>query len=98
MRVLNAVVGLGLAALAPAAGAQGAPAEYPAKAVRVIVPRAPGGLVDIVSRVFAQHLTERLGQQVIIDNRAGAGGTIAGEAAMRAAPDGYTLFIATQDS
>ena len=72
--------------------------EYPTKPVRIIVPRAPGGLVDIVARVYSQSLTERLGQQVIIDNRPGAGGTIAGETAARAAPDGYTLFVSTQDS
>jgi tripartite-type tricarboxylate transporter receptor subunit TctC len=82
------------------AGAQSAPpaSDYPNRVVRVIVPRAPGGLVDIVARVYAQSLSERLGQQVIVDNRPGAGGTIAGEGAMRATPDGYTLFVATQDS
>jgi tripartite-type tricarboxylate transporter receptor subunit TctC len=72
--------------------------DYPNRVVRVIVPRGPGGLVDIVARVYVQSLAERLGHQVIIDNRPGAGGTIAGEAAMRAAPDGHTLFVSTQDS
>ena len=82
------------------AGAQSTPPtqDYPNKVVRVIVPRAPGGLVDIVARVYVQSLGERLGQQVIVDNRPGAGGTIAGELAMRAAPDGHTLFVSTQDS
>jgi tripartite-type tricarboxylate transporter receptor subunit TctC len=81
------------------AGAQTTPSQdYPNRVIRVIVPRAPGGLVDIVARLYVQSLSERVGQQVIVDNRPGAGGTIAGEAAMRAAPDGYTLFIATQDS
>lgn len=88
---------VGAIALVPAALAQ--PAEpYPARVVRLIVPRAPGGLVDVVARVYAQHLAERLGQSVVIDNRPGAGGTVAGEAAMRATPDGHTLFVSTQDS
>jgi len=87
----------GAIALAPSALAQ--PTEsYPSRVVRLIVPRAPGGLVDVVARVYAQHLSERLGQPVVIDNRPGAGGTVAGEAAMRATPDGHTLFVATQDS
>jgi tripartite-type tricarboxylate transporter receptor subunit TctC len=81
------------------AGAQSTPPpDYPNRVVRVIVPRAPGGLVDIVARVYVQSLAERFGQQVIVDNRPGAGGTIAGEAAARATPDGHTLFVATQDS
>ncbi|MBC7779652.1 MAG: tripartite tricarboxylate transporter substrate binding protein [Proteobacteria bacterium] len=74
------------------------PSDYPTRVVRMIVPRAPGGLVDVVARVYAQSLSERLGQPVVIDNRPGGGGTIAGEAAARATPDGHTLFIATQDS
>jgi len=72
--------------------------DYPNRVVRLIVPRAPGGLVDIVARIFGQSLAEKLGQPVVIDNRPGGGGTIAGEAALRASPDGHTLFVATQDS
>ncbi len=85
---------------AGAACAQGVPPapDYPSRVVRVIVPRAPGGLVDIVARVYVESLSSRLGQQVIVDNRPGAGGTIAGEAAARATPDGHTLFVSTQDS
>ncbi len=101
MRAIRSAFAFTLAMLpAGMADAQSAPppSEYPTRLVRVIVPRAPGGLVDIVARVYAQGLAERLGQQVIIDNRPGAGGTIAGEAAMRAAPDGHTLVVATQDS
>jgi tripartite-type tricarboxylate transporter receptor subunit TctC len=61
--------------------------------VRLLIPYAPGGPVDIVGRVTAQKLTEALGQQVIVDNRAGAGGNIALELAAKAAPDGYTLLM-----
>jgi tripartite-type tricarboxylate transporter receptor subunit TctC len=66
---------------------------YPAKPVRIIVPFAPGGATDIVTRLLAQKLTETWGQQVVADNRAGAGGNIGGELAAKAAPDGYTLFM-----
>jgi tripartite-type tricarboxylate transporter receptor subunit TctC len=59
--------------------------------VRVIVPLAPGGGTDIVARLFASRFTTRFGQQFIVDNRAGAGGTIGAEIAVRANPDGYTL-------
>ncbi len=66
---------------------------YPAKSVRVIVPFAAGGATDIVARVVAQKLGEIWSQQVIVDNRAGAGGNIGGELVSKSAPDGYTLFM-----
>ena len=66
---------------------------YPAKPVRIIVPFAPGGATDIVTRILAQKLTEAWGQQMLADNRAGAGGNIGGELAAKAPPDGYTLFM-----
>jgi len=66
---------------------------YPTKPVRIIVPFSPGGATDIVTRLVAQKLTETWGQSVIVENRAGAGGNIGGEAAANAAPDGYTLFM-----
>ncbi len=70
------------------------PAEkFPTKPVRIIVPYAPGGATDITARQLASRLTEAWGQQVIVDNRAGASGNIALELAARAAPDGYTLLV-----
>ena len=68
---------------------------FPAKAVRIVVPFPPGGGVDIVARVVGPKLTESWGQQVIVDNRAGASGMIGTELAARAAPDGYTLIMGT---
>lgn len=68
---------------------------YPAKPVRIIVPYPPGGTTDILTRVIGQRLTEAWGQQVIIDNRAGASGNIGAEAVVRSAGDGYTLLSAS---
>jgi hypothetical protein len=61
--------------------------------VRIIVPFAPGGATDIVTRLLAQKLTEAWGQQILVDNRGGAGGNIGGELAAKSPPDGYTLFM-----
>ncbi len=72
-----------------------AQSDYPNKPIRLIVPFPAGGSTDIVGRVVAQKLSERLGQQVVVDNRGGAGGTIGTDAAAKAAPDGYTLTIGT---
>jgi tripartite-type tricarboxylate transporter receptor subunit TctC len=82
-----------LAALPFCAAPVGAQGAYPVRPVRVIAPQAPGGGVDLIGRILADRLGRSLGQSVFIDNQAGAGGSIAAQAAARAAPDGYTLMI-----
>jgi tripartite-type tricarboxylate transporter receptor subunit TctC len=69
------------------------PQNYPTRAVRLIIPFSAGGAADVPGRILAERLTGSLGQQVVIDNRPGAGSTIGAEAAAKAAPDGYTLFM-----
>jgi tripartite-type tricarboxylate transporter receptor subunit TctC len=81
------------AALVFSAGAQAAQQEYPTRAVRMIVPFAAGGPTDTIARVIAQKLTEGLGHQVVVDNRAGAGGNIGMGLAASAQPDGYTMIV-----
>jgi tripartite-type tricarboxylate transporter receptor subunit TctC len=89
-RFAAAVVALGL--LAGAASAQD---KWPSRPVTVIVPFAAGGNTDVMARIFADHLTKRLGQQFVVENRPGAGGVTGLHAATRAAPDGYTVAVAT---
>src|SRR5580700_11083972 len=83
------------AAALPAAARVAWAQTYPTRPVHVFVGVAPGGPNDTVARLLGQWLSERLGQQFVVENRTGAGGNIATEAAVRAAPDGYTLLLET---
>ena len=84
-----------LAGLTLAFSLSAAAADYPDRPIRLIVPYPPGGGADISSRIISQYLGEALGKAVIVDNRPGAGGNIGTEAVARAAPDGYTLLLAS---
>lgn len=83
----------GVAALTASISLAQAQAPYPNKPVRIIVPSTPAGVLDNVARTLALRLADHLGQPIVIENKGGAGGNIGAEAAARAAPDGYTLFI-----
>jgi tripartite-type tricarboxylate transporter receptor subunit TctC len=87
-------IGLLLALAAFSAFAVPAGAEdYPARSIRLIIPFAPGGSNDVVGRIVANQLGQKLGKQVFVDNRSGAGGVVGSDLAAKAAPDGYTLLI-----
>lgn len=89
--LFKALITLGLVgAMLPSVHAQG----YPNKPIRLIVPFPPGGGNDVIGRIIAQKLTERFGQQVVVDNRAGANGIVGLQALMQAPPDGYTIGVA----
>ena len=82
-----------IASLAPAAFA--ADANYPNKSIRIIVPFPPGGIADVMSRVFGQKFTDVWNQPVVVENRTGAGGNIGAEVVAKSPPDGYTLVMGT---
>src|SRR3569833_3441164 len=89
----RAAAALVLAGLAVAATAQGPAADYPKQPVRMVVTFPPGGSADAVVRMIVPRLSEKLGQQVIVDNRPGAGDNIGLSLVAKAAPDGYTLGV-----
>jgi tripartite-type tricarboxylate transporter receptor subunit TctC len=89
---LNLLIAVVATALPGAARAQGATEAYPARPVRVIVGLAPGGATDIQTRLFAQRLSDSLGRPFVVENRTGAGGTVAYSHVAKSAPDGYTLL------
>lgn len=84
------------AALAAAPHYSARAQAFPAKPVRIVVPFAPGGGVDVTARILAQRLTERVGQSFIVENRTGASGIIGTEYVVKSAPDGYTLLVGSQ--
>lgn len=89
------LVGLACAVLCAGASLPAAAQNYPNKPVRLVVPYPPGGPTDTVARVIAQQLQDQMGQSFIVENRPGAGGNLGAEAVSRAAPDGYTMVVAT---
>ena len=91
-KTLLVLLALLLALAAPAASVSAAADDYPSKPIRVLVNMAPGGSNDLVARIIAAKLSERLGKPVFVDNRPGAGGVIGTELAARAVPDGYTVM------
>ncbi|MBI4190624.1 MAG: tripartite tricarboxylate transporter substrate binding protein [Betaproteobacteria bacterium] len=98
MRMIRPILIVFVAGCAAAAGAQSTAAvpksSYPDRPIRVLVGVPPGGSTDMTARIVADKFAEALGQQIVIDNRGGAGGTIAGEIVARASPDGHTLLFA----
>ena len=94
MRKITTMLGLALLIAASAiAGSAARADEYPARKITLVVPYPPGGGVDAMARVMAQKLAEAFHQQVIVENRGGAGGTVGTRVVARAAPDGYTLLL-----
>src|SRR5690242_1360686 len=90
------IVGLGaIAVIVTASAAARAQEQYPARAVRIVVPFAAGGPTDIVGRIIGNKLGDLLSQQFFVENKTGAGGNIGADAVAKAVPDGYTLLIAT---
>ena len=88
--VLAAILGTGLSAALPAAAED----VYPNRPIKILVPIPPGGAPDVVARLVGNYLSQAIGQPVVIENRTGANGNIAGEAAAKSPPDGYTLILA----
>lgn len=98
MRTLTRLALTGLAALLNLTTAATAQDRYPARAVKLIVPFAPGGQTDITARLISNHISQTIGQPLIIENRSGAGGSLGSELASKAAPDGYTLLLGTSST
>jgi tripartite-type tricarboxylate transporter receptor subunit TctC len=92
MRMLHKLL-IGLSLVGGLAGVATAADDYPSKPIRWIVPYTPGGTTDLLARLMGQYLSHKLGQQVLIENRAGGGNNIGTELAVRAPADGYTIFL-----
>jgi tripartite-type tricarboxylate transporter receptor subunit TctC len=89
IKSLGALVAAAVLGAVPAAAQ-----SYPSKTITIVVPASPGGVVDTLGRQMAQRLTEKWGQQVVVENRPGANNSIAAEYVSKSAPDGHTLFVA----
>lgn len=95
MRLIRAIQAAALAAATALTAMPSQAADWPTRPVRIIVPSTPGGALDVLARILGPRLTEKWGQQIIVENRAGAGGIIGTDAVARSEPDGYTLLIVT---
>src|ERR687892_578934 len=92
MKTMRMLTGLALLLTAGIASAQ---SDYPSRPIRLVVPYAPGGVSDITGRIVAQKMTELLGQSVVVENRAGAGGMLGTGSVAKAEPDGYTIVLSS---
>ncbi|MEO7403035.1 MAG: tripartite tricarboxylate transporter substrate-binding protein, partial [Burkholderiales bacterium] len=92
MRILTCLLSASIVGALPAAALAQA---YPDKPIRLVVPYPPGGSSDVLGRLVAQKMTESMGQNVLVDNRAGASGNIGTDFVAKAAPDGYTFLLGT---
>src|SRR5215831_1142154 len=95
MRAASVLPAALVAALVPAIFGPAAAETYPTRPITLVVPFAPGGSASTMARSVADKMSETLGQQIVIDNRGGAGGTVATRAVAKGAPDGYTILVAT---
>ena len=93
--MISVLIGALVASVVVVAPAAVQAQPYPTRPIRMVVPFAPGGPSDILGRALGQSVTERLGQQIVIDNRGGGGGNIGAEIAARSVPDGYTILLGT---
>src|SRR5690606_12241462 len=100
MSLTQRIAPMMMAAAAAFAAPQAASAQeaYPEKPIRLVVPWAPGGATDVIGRLVGQRLSDRLGQPVVIENKAGAGGNIGTASFVREKPDGYTLLMTTSST
>src|SRR6476469_3073209 len=98
MRALVAAVVAGVVGLSAPVRAQDQAKDWPAKQITIVVPFGAGGSADLLARILATHMQAKFGQTVVVEHRAGAGGSIGTNYVAKAAPDGYTLLLGTVSS